>query len=267
MLKELIHARKDHPFDVAKYIREHVGHRTSRRPYTLAERYVEGELSLHLHIRSRRIEGPPHDFCAVLERGVGGSKGHRNRLTELAQLVGRWIDGLIDRMSGEDDVVADGPNGMQDLVLIDAREFVEVPQPMVLRGPADLKRLQLLDNCPVFLGEIGHLVSCSLGSKEVDSVAYREGGLPVGGPLAGKYGELPDEVIERRPGVLQTIPDDHSELQRRAFSDVSPVGVIGAIRLSLVGDDVRLTLQKGADPPIEFLQVLVCSRQLGEDAR
>ncbi len=128
--------------------------------------------------------------------------------------------------------------------------------------PPDLKRLQPLDACPVFGGEVGNLGARALGSKGFASVANRERRLVTERRLlAGPKRELPGEMVEGGAHVLQAVPDENAEGERGILDHVNPIDVLAAVRLSLVGDSVRFSLEKGAKLRVERYQVLLCSRE------
>jgi hypothetical protein len=151
---------------------------------------------------------------------------------------------------------------MQNAVSIDPGEFVEVPQPMVFCGPPDLKRLHPLDACPVFGGETTNLVSCSLASEGFGGFADGKRRLAVGRVTPGEDRKLPDEMIQSRSHVLKTVSNEEAEGKWRGFSDMNPEDVLAAVRLALVGDKIRVSLEKSVGLSIECFQVLLCPIEL-----
>ncbi len=134
---------------------------------------------------------------------------------------------------------------------------------MVSRFWPDLKRLQALNACSVFRSEVPDLDSRTLGSKGFDSVAYRERCLATGrGFPAGVHGKLPDEMVEGGSHVLQAIPDSGTEGERWHLELVNPVNVLAAVRLTLVGDNVRFSVEEAGNFAIERFQMVLRPIQL-----
>jgi hypothetical protein len=144
------------------------------RRYTFAERYDEGKLAVHLHlgIRVGGVESESGDFCTVFKRGVKDVHAHIG--LELPQWDHDKVTVLVSLADTDVDGVLNGSHGVQDLMPVNAGEFVEVPKPMVPGVYPGLERLQALDACPVFSGEIGDLVLCALSSEGVAGIADRE---------------------------------------------------------------------------------------------
>lgn len=230
--------------------------------HVLAERYRVGELALHLHFGVRRVNAETGDLCAVFERRVRDRHVYSGYLSELSNRVKNQVAALVSLMGRKHRPSQDAPDDVQNTVSVYAGKFVEMPEPMISRRSPDLERLQPLDTCPVFSGEVSNLIFRSFSSEGIAGIADWKRRLAVGRRLAGEDCKLPREMIEGGSQVLQTISDEKTEGKRRGLSDVNPEDMLAAVRLSLVGDEIRFSLEKRADLSIERFQVLLCPVEL-----
>lgn len=259
---EVVHERgHDLCSDVVQDVAQNAGYPVERQDsYVLSKRYDKGKLAVHLHIGFRGVNAEAGDLCAVFERGV--RNGHVHFGLKLSKWVEDRVAALVSRLRGDCSFPLNGSNRVQHAVSVNPGEFVEMPEPVISRGPPDLKRLQPLDTCPIFGVEVFDPVFRSLSSESLAGIANWKRCLAVGRRLAGEDRKLPHQMIEGRSHVLQTIPNQEAESEWRSFSKVNPEDVIAAVRLSLVGDKIRLSLEKTNDLSVERFQVLLCPVEL-----
>ena len=79
----------EHPSDTIGELRERWDDRFTLASPALLKRYVEGELSIHLHIRCL-LDGGSAEFCAVFERAnhLGTTHGEIEAFTEPSPCLG-----------------------------------------------------------------------------------------------------------------------------------------------------------------------------------
>jgi hypothetical protein len=102
----------------------------------------------------------------------------------------------------------------------------------------------------------------------VRMIGDRKGVAPTRGLPIDEY-ELPDQVVERRPDVVDGIAEDHTQSERRLLFDDGVDEVIAAIRIEIGdGERDRLTfrLKEHVYFPLKEVEMYVCPRELGSDA-
>jgi hypothetical protein len=249
-------------FELADYIR-HVGLDRFQRlvnPASIWERYVEVEAEVHLHFR-RRSDGrasdtKPEDFCARLQRDPDVDLEAVDFPADLSDDLG-WNVGHRRH------------NGHDDLVLVRVRERVENGQGVRTRLLPSLVRLESLDDCLMVGMNLAQSLLYPLSLPVGGSAADREAGASRGFLLrAVVKGELPSQVIERRPETMRNVPDEDSPSRPR-FGGLDTAGDYPRFPLTdlemylgLKGDRVIGVSGVGFD--FESLNVLTCPLDLLE---
>jgi len=225
-------------------------------PRGIPERYVSGEVALHLHIGVRPSDSVSQVKygCAVFERA--SSVEAKDRLMRPRDIAGSDIEpngALLKR----------GERRMDKAVLVGVREQGEDPERPELRLVPSVVRLVLLDDLPCMaIQRDSAQGALSLPSRHLDStkelVPVREDGVEVvpSRSLPGSKHELPNEVIERGAEVVGDVPDDYPPAWSRVFGnghlDPEPAG----LRIELTDSATRLRVPEGIDLLIEFVRVL-----------
>jgi hypothetical protein len=232
---------------------------------SIAERYVAGEMEIHLHFRLSEMEMT--DFCVVFENAADGNdSAGRSQKVEVGHE--RTTGASFAPTLGYGTV---GPsNRAQTLVPIYAGEFVEDVKFVV----PSLVRLQLLDSClhcyPLDFTDFVHPASGAVPAAGV-LVGLEEGGFSAVDGEAGRTrrlaplvleGEPPHEVFERGPHVLEGVTDDDAQKRRRLLKNLRPEDVLATVRVGLVGDSIRLSGGEGGKFVAEHFQVLARPKQL-----
>ncbi len=187
---------------------------------SIVERYCELGLELHAHFFNvRNAAGINDDLCAV------------------AQYLRR--DGTTDNLPvpvDHDNVLIVSSNGRQGerSVFINVRELVQDPQRMEMgiQLPT-LVRLQTLNDCLRLNGYATESIFLDMTGEPCGRVADGEHVFFDGGLVVGEH-QLPHDVIECRPKVMQTFSDDDAKREvgfRKTHSEAELV--IASIDVSL----------------------------------
>jgi hypothetical protein len=228
---------------------------------SVSERYVAGEVELHLHFRLREPEVA--DYCAVYKRTT---EGDFDSVPDEARVhhEGTTRPPFAPAFSKS---IAGPAHEAQTLVPIYASEFVEKVQFVV----PTLVRLQLMDSCSYLRVHRPDLM-------HTGSVVVPAGGVPIGlleglpsvadgeadgslGGFAGAFGGAsPGEVVEGAPHVLKRIPDDEAK-RRRLLEHLRPEDVLAAVCIGLMGNSIRFSGVEGGKLVAENFQVLACPNE------
>ncbi len=220
----------------------------------ILERYLHGDISVHVHFRIRPLRGDmePRDWCLIFHRAIPDlAKEDRAR-------IGVWLE--MNRVEVDS---SDGPASLNDKpVLVGIPEIVEHVEDVSLAPVPSTVRLQPQDLCPSITADPKQML---VPGKPVKAALWNavEDGKPVttrslsGFLSVGEY-ELPDEVIEGRSQVVDNVPDENS-YSGGTRRQVDPKDVV-VLRtaLELAPNAVWLRSEKLADFPLEKVKVLLC---------
>lgn len=199
-----------------------------------AERYAESRLEIHIHI----FMSDSNDFCATLQRSR--------------------VDGNRDSCFWRDteplniDVGDIDENEWEVPMLVDVREFLEQPERLV----PSIARLHF--------GNYG-LGLCADSSQLPFTLLFKLN-------LVNENGELnrpgrdfficqdqrPDQVVEGRPVIIDSIPQDSVDTSRDGRRvGLKPPDMLKGIRVKIVGDTVGVTFDGLCDGLIQRVTMLV----------
>lgn len=227
---------------------------------TVAERYLDRQLSLHFYLRLRPRDSDlgAYDVVAVFERLPGGDSSPFH--LDIAHL---------HQPNSAEVVFGDGGSEEQwkpVLVLIGERgqdregaELRPVPSVVGLYGSDP--------------GDDGGGHSPDTGLPLAQRVAF-DG-------LAGEdrelrrfrrllfvgENELPSQVVEGRPQVVEEIAQDHAKARRRLLMDLDAETVVSAVRVEVLPDAVCVAVEEGSDFLLEGFQVGFGPVKLGAHSR
>ena len=230
----------------------------------IAQRYLDGLVTLHLHlrVRPRDLNGDPHEFCAV----IASRRGDVGRAADLAYVPnGDGIPGEVANVwafgaEANGDLEALG----EDTSNVDMPMFVHIVKPRkegeirVRRAVSELKGLVSLDDCPI----IRAYTAKHPEARQIPLPAFVDGELRLPtGATAPEEHQLPNEIVERGPQVVSKLPDDESDPGIGRLP-IETKDILAGIAIELTHDaavflvDPRL---KGGSFLIERGQVLVRS--------
>jgi hypothetical protein len=253
----------EHPSDTIGELRERWDDRFTLASPALLKRYVEGELSIHLHIRCL-LDGGSAEFCAVFERAnhLGTTHG------EIEAFHGAFpLPGCEPKREG---LPAQGAaDNVDKSVLISHVEFVDVPERVFAKLVPSLVRLKPLD-C-VHDSDAGSLLF--LGSSGFVFLGVPFFGFPDDGKLRPGVGftavgehQLVHQVVERGTQVVDRVPDDEAEPEG-PDDEAEPEGgilrnpsgrdLLSRLRVTVKDDSVGVEVKEGLDFKLEVLDVLV----------
>ena len=243
--------------DVRLQSPEHGYNFASPRPWAIVERYVAGELALHVHgCRPRCPERKSQNFSFTLYRPpVHIEVTDRAHATDCEAL---------DRVCHGD--------GVQLAVLVNDVQFVQHPERIGFwgRGQA-LVWLQTLDACRRWCGDVPQLslnhLCVELLHRHSRVVTHSDDGelnppLMVGRDRASGIlrlipvdGQRVGDVIKRGSEVMDGIPDHERPLVARRFGDLRFEDVLAGLGVELLGEGIRVALKPPMDRLFEGVDV------------
>jgi hypothetical protein len=145
---------------------------------------------------------------------------------------------------------------VEETVLVGVGGFHQDGEGATDRSVPSKVRLHVLDACP--------MRTLDAAQDLVDSVT-RRGAFRVDGELVSTVrlgsvedDELPDEVVESRPQVVDDFAEDDRPLGICALPDIDALDAPVALALKLWRNEVRLSVDVGPDRGIESVKQLVC---------
>lgn len=230
-----------------------------------AESYIEGLNAVHLHLGLVTYgfeQVDSYEVCAVIQRDAGHGKDCRLPYASHIVITG-------DRYRIE--VFKHGHRRDRQLVLVQVPHSVQetenVPESFNAWVPSEV-RLQPLDFCNgARAAEVcqpprrpGPLIDPLLANS-----GYRKGILSARRAPANRD-ELPDEVVEGGPQVVDGVANNCAEPHRRPGMDPEAKGPQTFISVQLSDDFIRFASEKHSDLRVKAFQMFVCPVELGEDA-
>lgn len=189
----------------------------------LADRYASGNIAIHVHLGVWRegLDLEAQKFCTVLESAEGHELLYGNPPRSSNYPGGDSLTGIEE----------DGERCMDDLVLVDVGEMPQESQVGRFRPIRSVVRLHALNDCPM-AGRHALEGDGSLSGEVVGVVDDREGISPPRRLSVGEH-ELPDQVIERGPDVVNHVSEDHPQPEGRIALDYRVDDVVTAFRVEI----------------------------------
>jgi hypothetical protein len=243
--------------DSARELVKRANDRLTLDRLTLAKRYVQGKLRIHVHIRrsSQPSGGAGEDYCTVFD-------GTKRRLVLPVHVVGRKSSAPGYVPEGIDsDVLAHGEGGDQEPVLVYIVGGIEHPQEIaqaIIPGfvwhnrahhvhdglLSGLYRSAMIGKSTFeFLGRV----------KDRKLLAVPPGVTPTG------VGDVPPQDVEGGPQIVENLAGDGSEMERRLLAHTHAIknGPEMPQFLVYLGDnDIRVLFKEGFDFGCEITDVL-----------
>ena len=227
--------------------------------FRIAQGYLDGRVTLHLHLRIRAAgdDPDPCEFCAV----VASDRGDVLHVKDLryvfdaddvprerAKEVAFSIEG-IDRGALRHD--ASDMDVPMLVYVVEPREEGEI---VVRRAFSSVVGLDRLDRCPIIRAYSAERHPPLLA---IPLPAYVDGELRLSrGTAAAELHELPDEIVKRGPQVVAELPDDEpdtgfGELAAEAYD------VLAGLALEVSNDAAIFLAKKDLPFAVERGQVLI----------
>jgi hypothetical protein len=214
----------------------------------LRQRYLDGKLRLHLHVRVSSME--PHDLCAVFygdadtnsegylpaNRPFSGSGNLRVKPTSCPSSVTYQRD--------------------QQSMLVGVIQFMQEPERVIYAS--GLERLQILYPGLSCAGDsVYHSFRFGFVLGGLDVIKDREPSLRVRRFVSGQN-QRSNQVVERRSEVIESIASDQTEIVRRSPNTPSPVDEIPSAEVWLSDELAWASVrQKEHESLIEITDLLV----------
>lgn len=214
----------------------------------LSERYVEGKLSVHVHVRCFRPGNKAIEFCAIHER-----------TDQLGTAEGKVA--YVDTLPGgkaQTSAAQGAPDDIKHLVFVPIVERVEDLEGMRGEVIPSLVRLKPLDcfHCrlarSLYFSPARGFVFISLPEdRELGS-----SGSCLGRSAAVNY-QLPSQVIKRGPQIVRQVPYDGAQAKRRIFRDPNLRDLLSCIRVGFSDNAIRVEIKELPNCHLELTEVLL----------
>jgi hypothetical protein len=234
--------------------------------FRIAERYLHGRVTLHLHlrIRPRGLDGDSREFCAV----VASDHGDVLHLTEVSYLFGEDdVPRELTRVSafapapnvvaGDRHCLRNGATDVQDAMLVHIVEPRKEGKVRIRRAFSRTIGLQELDGCPIIRAYSAK--RSTPNAILIPLPSFLDGELRLAsGTTASESDELPDEIVKRGPQVVSELPDDQPDTGVGEFP-AEAKDVLAGVALEMTDDGVVFLVKEGVPFVVERGQVLVRS--------
>ena len=206
----------------------------------LVNRYVEGEVELHVCLRYIG-PGKPADSCAVFKAQQPARLHDGHGHSDGAALTGRF-DCAVPRPGGSEHECA---------VFVDNVQTFEPPKV----GIPSLVRLDLAENAHRLRTGLSYF---SLTSFNKVTLGPTNGEIRlVSGLVSVGSHQLAGEVIEGGAKIVESITSDDGDVQGDGFSDVRYAEIVSGLRIFIAPNRVRLGSEKGLGFFFEVADMLV----------
>jgi hypothetical protein len=142
------------------------------------------------------------------------------------------------------------PDNEQEAVLVEVVKFAENPEQTI----PTLVRLDRLDEtCRVRVHSL--YFALKLGHVFGGSLIKRKGRSLIGGATVC-FDQLPSQMVETGPQMLNSLPGNHRQLDWRLCPDLNPKNSISGLRVLLAQDAIWVGFAKGSNPAFEITDVV-----------
>lgn len=240
------------PVDQMRKLMEKWDNRLTLDNLRLAERYLEGGLEIHVHIRVFAVVNvDATDFCAVLKNckplsASAAGLGHDGHA------LGGLLGGVVLDPANHGGATAERSNE-QEAVFVDVVKLVKFPEDII----ATLVRLERVEDAYrsrrhslYFSGRVGFVFGSSLEDGKAGPVAPRARRSTVG------QNQLPGQMVKTAPQVVQNLPDQQGDGPGDTGADLHPIDLISGLRVYLDSESIRVTFAEGLQPLFEITDVL-----------
>lgn len=207
--------------------------RTPTWPSGMPYGYHKANLVLVFHIRTRRPNGEPCELCATfysIEREPDG------RRDEDIQIV--WRRDVKVHLLGIGDHYVEQP------VLVRIVEFGEQSQQGRELWVRSIVRLRSLEACLERVADIPESPFLfdkrffGIGNRELENIVLRRG---VASAFSDGHGV--NQIVQSSPEVMDAISrDERPSIERRVFPEIDDKTVAATIGVTLLGDNVRVSI-------------------------
>jgi hypothetical protein len=221
------------------------------------ESYIEGDLDLHVHfgLGAGSGEGDTRNYCAVLKSSDGSLVGDpKLGVPGVSDAVSGFLEGLTSELVFP--------------MFIPVRKVGQHGEYRNLGVLSHVVRLQPLDKCDIVV--VDALDLSVPASERVFSFfgAGVEAGVERTLREDGEGGttrrfavvpddQLPGEMIQGGPTIVNDISNDGAPFGGRLFSDLSPQDVLIALRVAFVDDFIRIAPQEPIKGFLKSLEVVL----------
>lgn len=225
----------------------------------VAERYLKGSATIHLHLRVRTggNEGHAHEFCGVVA-SHRGDVGRRQDLLYVPDATGipgelarRWASAVADR-----DAERAGPGApdVDEAMLVYIVEPGELGEVRLRRAFSFVKGLDRLDQCPIIRAYAAKHPGVRI-LIPLPAFVDRELGPTGGTPATGQH-DLPDEIVKRGPQVVSELSDDEPDTGIGELPSEAK-DLLAGVALELTDDEAIFLVKEDVSFTVERGQVLV----------
>jgi len=226
--------------------------------FRIAQRYIDGLATIHLHlrVRPRRDDPGTEEFCAVI-----GGVGARDDVLDLSyitddpgpprkflplEIVRREVFKLNHRQGASD---------VEHTMLVRVVQPVQEGERVTIRYlDSKLVGLHTLNECPIVRA---YAAKHAARVGTIPIPAFADGELCLPGRLtAAKEHQLPEEILQRGPQVVAELGNDESDVGIGWWSTQTE-DILAHLAIEVTDDAAIFIVEKGAAFAVEAGQVLV----------
>lgn len=241
---------------------------------TAAERYAQGQVAIHAHlrVRSRDSDGHRCEVCAVAYKHPTEAEPIADDLAVSDSHDSPAELRIVGRDRRRRGVTESHVCEREGFVLVVIREPFEDRKRIVVRRVRSVYRLQLLESCEIARGDApphpspSGLVPLLRGSGDGEGIRFSHG-------VHSEDDERAQEVVEAGAQLVENVACDDSPLTRRQGVDIEAEDSLVSTQASLLNDlceelhhlrieagpdSAACVVEKGAGFAVERGQMFVC---------
>ena len=239
----------DHVMNQVRQLMEKWKNRLTLDNLRLSERYLKGEIAIFIFWDIRGAN-QPNNFCAVFEYGECPVRlpAERSAKREMESNL-RHIGSHIDRRSS--DAADSASSDKQEMMLVNnvkTVEFPEAPVPTVVR----LERIDEAFRSRVHSLYFSPITGFVFGSSIVDGEVCL-----IGRHLAIGFNQLPCQVIERTPQIVNSIPGNQSKTVWNGDSLFNPMDFLSSLSIMLDSESIRISVPVDIHRTFQITNVMI----------
>ncbi len=224
---------------------------------SLAKRYIESDIALHVHVQFwPRENAESRDFCVVFECAISDA----DLLKSCSGLT--WPE-VVEACIGDD------AYQVNELVPVIVRQFIEDREGIIFGLPVpSLKRLFVLNDCLIFRRDQANILLDggrelpTDGISEVVSVTKNRPLDVLIHDFVVASHKLAGHIVESASRMVEVLPDKRTTRVRRLSPRERPDDQIAGLRCEVINNTIRLSVEKPFDSTLKCLELTHSTRQL-----
>jgi hypothetical protein len=210
----------------------------------IAERYIEGDIEILLHLQIQKATYPTK-FCAILNHCDSAGNRCRRAQGKASGLLGQWPVAENEHSRG-----ISIANNKQEAVFVDVVKIVENPEvkaPTIVRLESIYNTYRIRADSLYFSAVSRHIFGRSVVNREFGFVVW---------PSSVLLNELPSQMVEATAQLVDRFTSNKREFDRWMLENPNFIDNVSGLRINVFSHSIGIGFAEGIHPAFEITDVL-----------